>query len=103
MAHELGVAEIRSFLDAAKTSHSLEHKLYKVGSLIFAYGKEQRVLVLNPFDEIDRPKVAYMVPEILEPVQFKKLLETAEEEVPELIPFLAMAGFAGVRRSELVR
>ena len=103
MAHELGVAEIRSFLDTAKTSHSLEHKLYKVGSLIFAYGKEQRVLVLNPFDEIDRPKVAYTVPEILEPVQFKRLLETAEEEVPELIPFLAMAGFAGVRRSELVR
>jgi NAD(P)-dependent dehydrogenase (short-subunit alcohol dehydrogenase family) len=43
MAHELGVAEIRSFLDAAKTSHSLEHKLYKVGSLILAYGKERRV------------------------------------------------------------
>ena len=65
MAHELGFAEIRSFLDTAKTSDSLEHKLYKVGSLIFAYGKEQRVLVLNPFDEIDRPKVAYTVPEIL--------------------------------------
>jgi hypothetical protein len=30
-------------------------------------------------------------------------LATAEEEVPELIPFLAMAGFAGLRRSELVR
>ena len=44
MAHELGVAEIRSFLDTAKTSDSLEHKLYKVGSLIFAHGKEQRVL-----------------------------------------------------------
>jgi len=100
MAHELGVAEIRSFLDTAKTSDSLEHKFYKVGSLIFAYGKEQRVLVLNPFDEIDRPKVAYRVPEILEPAQFKTLLETAEEEVPELIPLLAMAGFAGVRRSE---
>ena len=71
--------------------------------MIFAYGKDQRVLVLNPFDEIDRPKVAYTVPEILEPAQFKRLLETAEEEVPELIPFLAMAGFAGVRRSELIR
>jgi hypothetical protein len=47
MAHELGVAEIRSFWDTAKTSDSLEHKLYKVGSLIFAYGKEQRVLVPN--------------------------------------------------------
>jgi hypothetical protein len=48
MAHELGIGEIRSFLDTAKTSDSLEHKLYKVGSLIFAYGKEQRALVLNP-------------------------------------------------------
>jgi hypothetical protein len=75
MIHELGGAEIRSFLDTAKTSHSLEHKLYKVGSLIFAYGKEQRVLVLNPFDEIDRPKVAYTVPEILEAAEFKRLLE----------------------------
>jgi hypothetical protein len=28
----------------AKTSDSLEHKLYKLGSLIFAYGKEQRVI-----------------------------------------------------------
>jgi hypothetical protein len=26
MAHELGIAEIRSFLDTAKSSHSLEHK-----------------------------------------------------------------------------
>jgi hypothetical protein len=78
MAHELGVAEIRAFLDTAKTSDSLENKLYKVGSLIFAYGREQRVLVVNPFDEIDRPKVACTVPEILEPVQFKSLLETAE-------------------------
>ena len=103
MAHELGIAEIRSFLDTAKTSDSLEHKLYKVGSLIFAYGREQRALVLNPFDDIDRPEVAYTVPEILEPAKFKQLLATAEEEVPELIPFLAMAGFAGLRRSELVR
>jgi len=103
MAHELGIAEIRSFLDTAKTSDSLEHKLYKVGSLIFAYGREQRALVLNPFEDIDRPEVAYTVPEILEPAKFRQLLATAEEEVPELIPFLAMAGFAGLRRSELVR
>jgi hypothetical protein len=40
--------------------------------LIFAYGKEQRVLVLNPFDEINRPKVAYAVPEILEPARSSK-------------------------------
>jgi hypothetical protein len=68
----------------------LEHKPYKVGSLIFAYGREQRALVLSPFDDIHRPEVAYTIPEILEPAKFKQLLATAEEEVPELIPFLAM-------------
>jgi len=72
--------------------------------LIFAYGREQRALVLNPFEDIDRPEVAYTVPEILEPAKFKQLLATAEEEEePELMPFLALAGFAGLRRSELVR
>ena len=47
--------------------------------------------------------MAYTVPEILEPAKFKELLATPEKEVPELIPFLAMMGFAGLRRSELVR
>src|SRR5260370_38465524 len=96
MAHELGIAEIRSFLDTAKTSDSLEHKLYKVGSLIFAYGKEQRVLVLNPFAEIDRPKVPYSVHEILDPAQVKRLLEPSTDELPELISFLAIARPTGV-------
>ena len=82
MAHELAIAEIRSFLDTAKTSDAHEHKLYKVGSLIFAYGREQRALVLNPFEDIDRPEVVYTVPEILEPAKFKQILATVEEEVP---------------------
>jgi len=66
-------------------------------------GGPERALVLNPFEDIDRPEVAYTVPEILEPAKFKQILATAEEEVPELIPFLTTAGFAGLRRSELVR
>jgi len=73
MGDELGGAEIRRFLHTAKAAHSLEHIPYKVGSWMFAYGKEQRVLVLNPFDDIDRPEVAYTVPEILEPAKFKEL------------------------------
>ena len=36
-------------MDTAKTSDSLEQKLYKVGSLIFTYGKEQRPLLLFSF------------------------------------------------------
>ena len=50
----------------------LSHRLSVVpsdtnGSLIFAYGREQRALVLNPFDDIDRPEVAYTFPECWNP------------------------------------
>ena len=93
MAHELGIAEIRSFLDTAKASDSLEHKLYKVGSLIFAYGREQRALVLNPFDEIDRPKVAYTVPEILEPAKFKETFSDGRRRGARTDPFSCNGGF----------
>jgi integrase len=103
MAHELSTPEIRSFLDSAKSSESLEQKFYKVGSLIFSFAKEQRIVCLNPFLEIARPKVSYSVPELLEPVAFEKLLVSAEQVVPDLAPYLIMAGFCGLRRSELVR
>jgi site-specific recombinase XerD len=101
-AHEVGPAEIRSFLDTA-TSESIERKLYKVASLIFAYGREQRALVINPFDELDRPEVAYATPGILQPPEFKQLLVAAEKNVPDLVPFLALAGFAGTRREEMLK
>ena len=43
------------------------------------------------------------MPEILEPQQFEKHLVSAEEIVPELTPYLILAGFCGFRRSELVK
>jgi site-specific recombinase XerD len=101
-AHELGPAEIRSFL-ATATGESIERKLYKVGSLIFAYGREQRAIVINPFDELKRPQVSYAIPGILKPFEFKALLVRAEDKVPDLLPFLALGGFAGIRREEMLK
>jgi len=45
----------------------------------------------------------YRSPEILQPKEFEKLLAGAEEIVPELTPYLILAGFCGFRRSELVK
>jgi integrase len=101
-AHEVGPAEIRSFL-ATATGESIERKLYKVASLIFAYGREQRAIVINPFDELKRPQVSYAIPGILKPAEFEALLVAAESRVPDLLPFLASAGFAGIRREEMLK
>jgi len=68
-----------------------------------AYGKEQRALVLNPFDEIDRPQVAYWIPEILKPAESKALLNSAEEVVPELVPFFAIAASLDCEQGRVFR
>ena len=102
MAHEVTPADLRAFLLRA-TGRQIERKLYKVASLIFDYAREQGIIIINPLEEIGRPQVAYAIPGILTPQQFKTLLVKAEEKVPDLVPFLALAGLAGIRREEMLK
>jgi site-specific recombinase XerD len=102
LAHEVTRADVRRLLDGA-TSQSSARKIYKVTSLIFDYGKENGVIAVHPMLDMDRPQIAYAIPGILSCAQFKVLLTTAETEFPDLLPFLALAGFAGIRRAEMVK
>jgi integrase len=101
-AHEVTRTDIRRLLDSA-TSESIARKIYKLTSLIFDYGKENGVIAVHPMLDIDRPQIAYAIPGILSPVQFRTLLTTAETKFPDLLPFLCLAGFAGLRRAEMVK
>jgi site-specific recombinase XerD len=102
LAHEITRADIRRLLDSAM-SQSIARKIYKVTSLIFHYGKENSVIAVHPMLDMDRPQIAYAIPGILSCAQFRVLLTTAETKVPTLLPFLALAGFAGIRRAEMVK
>jgi integrase len=102
LAHEITLADIRRLLDGA-TSESSARKLFKVASLIFDHGKENRVVVLHPMLEMKRPQISYAIPGILSCVQFRTLLTVADSKFPDLLPFLALAGFAGIRRAEMVK
>ena len=101
-AHEVTASTIRKFLTTG-TSESIARKLFKVTSLMFDYARQERVIVVNPFDGIERPEVSYTEPAILTPEQFEKRLRLADQKFPELVAFLAVAGFAGVRREEILR
>jgi integrase len=100
-ANELGAVDVRKFLDSA-TTDSTARKFYKIGSLVFKFAREHRNVILNPFDEIPRPRVRYVEPGILTPAQLKKLL-IAAAPFPHVLAFLALAGFAGLRREELLK
>lgn len=102
LAHEIIRADIRRLLDGAP-SQTTARKLYKVASLIFDYGKENGVIAVHPMLDMQRPQIAYSVPGILSPIQFRTLLCTADTKFPDLLPFLTLAGFAGIRRAEMVK
>ena len=93
---------ISEFLDKA-TSDSTGRKFYKVVSQMFDFGRERHVVASNPCAEIMRPKIAFKEPAIITPRIFETLLRTAKAEFPVLLPYLIVAGFAGVRRDELIR
>ena len=102
-AHEVTPKHIHQFINTA-SGDSIKRKFYKVTSLLFDFARiHEKAIVANPFDEIERPKVPYAVPGILTPEQFAQRLRLADTEYPEVLPFLAVGGFTGIRREERVR
>lgn len=100
-AHEITPAQLRSFLDSAGSDSESQNN-YKVLSIAFNWAKEHRIIALNPLDEIKRPSAGNIEPGIYQPDEFRRLLETADKHFPDLLPFIAVSGFAGLRTSELL-
>ena len=71
----------------------------RVGSM-FNYGAKRHYLEANPFTGIAKVKSDDEPPEIFTVDELQKLLFAAP---PDLIPFLALGAFAGLRSAELVR
>ncbi len=51
-------------------------------------------------DELENESVVAAEPEIITPAQYRTLLESCS---PDMLPHIAIAGFAGVRRAEILR
>jgi integrase len=67
---------------------------------LFAWAVRQKLVDFNPVDAVARPKVVRAAPAIWEPENLSKLLKAAP---PQLVPILAIGGFAGLRTAELMR
>jgi integrase len=69
---------------------------------LFAYGVKIGACVANPVSGIDSRKVVRGAPSILTPAQLSDLLTACGDDA-ELLAFVAVAGFAGLRRAEVER
>ena len=69
----------------------------------FNFAVKKGHAVVNPVSQIDRAKLDRREITILLPYQVRKLLNAATKSAPDLVPYLAIALFAGVRPTELSR
>jgi len=67
--------------------------------VIFAHAVKRKYAIKNPFKEISKP-TGGPKPEVLTVEQTARLLESVS---PELLPYLAIGAFAGLRASEIER
>jgi len=70
---------------------------------LFAYCQRRRWIERNPVDAVERPRPEDRPPCILTPAEARRLLETARREAPEVLAYLAIGLFAGLRPAELDR
>lgn len=100
--HQVTTPQLREFLQSIPKGDSRRNS-YKWLSPAFEFAKERHMTSVNPFASIDRPPAGRTEPGIYTPEAFTRLLTAAEAQFPELVPFLACSGFAGIRTSELLR
>jgi len=69
---------------------------------LFKLAVKKGFLAKNPMADVVRPKILTPRIEVLSPLQLEALLAAAIQHDPSWVPFLAIAGFAGARRSEIL-
>jgi len=70
---------------------------------LFNFGIKRGHCVENPCKKLDLTRVETVEIEIYTPAEVAKMLGTAEKFDPELVPFLALSFFCGLRRAEVLR
>jgi hypothetical protein len=101
--HQLHAGEIETWLYARGADWSIR-SFYKRLRPLFAHGVRHRWLSENPMLLLKTPDVPRLSKAVYTGEQFNQLLFVAEfSDDKYLLPFIALAGFAFLRTSELVR
>lgn len=94
--------EVEQWLNALPMgAQSVNHYKATLHSL-FAYGVKVGACVANPVSGIDSRKVVRSAPSILTPAQLSALLVACGDD-NEMLAFVAVGAFAGLRRAEIER
>lgn len=68
---------------------------------LFAFAVRRGYRDTNPVAALEKPHAEETTPEVLKPAEVRRLLAAAQKHQPRLVPWLAIAFFAGLRTAEL--
>ena len=99
-AHSISKQNLEDWMNSRKFNpvNWNNHKRYL--NALFAFAIEEKYLSLNPAEKILSMPVEKELPETFTPAQVKKLMHTAEEVYPAIVPYFAVIFFAGLRPDE---
>ncbi|MEI8120788.1 MAG: tyrosine-type recombinase/integrase [bacterium] len=99
--NEITALDLERWLDArsAKGVHRLNFR--QVFQNFFNFGIKRGVCRINPATAIEKPSIDEKIPSILTTAAAEKLMLTAHNKSPEMVPYFAIAIFAGIRPTEL--
>ncbi len=99
---QIGPDEIRKYLSQFKNLQTRRNNRRSINTF-FEWGKSRKFILNNPFDEVTNPGITFVEPQILKIEKVKEILRTVKSDDPELMPFVALGFFCGIRPVELSR
>jgi hypothetical protein len=102
MIHEIEAAAITDFVDAQRWAPKTRNEALSTFGLLFKEGQLRNWVSkdFNPAKSVRREKVIAGAIEVFEPSEAKQMLSRVDKD---LIPFLALWCFAGIRKQEISR
>ena len=100
-AHEVLTAEIEDWLEELDVEARTKLGYLKSAMTLWNFGMKRSYVLKNPAKAIDPPICDDRPPGILRPEELAVLLKVAHHEGGTMVRSIAVAAFAGVRRSEV--
>lgn len=96
-------ADVERWLDSIPGNLDSRDKRRRVVFALFERAVKRELRASNPVAPIEATKEPHRAPAILSTEDVRALLVAAEDNHPELVPYLALAAFCGIRPEELPR
>jgi integrase len=101
--HEISVQALRRFIDGIRGSARTKNNFITCLRTFFLWAQKQSYLRQDrptAAAALDKKREAYVAPQIFTPEEMRQLLGSSEAD---MIPYLAIAAFAGLRSAEIGR